>query len=124
MSSILGLTSLLLAQSSGGQAAAPTDLNFVFLIGFMVVFFWLFIIGPQRREAAEKQKLLSSLKKNDKVLTTGGFYGTITNLKDDEVTLRIDDRNKVTMRVVKSAIAKVLGTEAGEPAPDEEGKKS
>lgn len=123
-----GLLLLLLAQDPGSPEQ-PADLNFLFLIGFMVLFFWLFIIGPQRREAQEKQKLLASLKKNDKVLTTGGFYGTITNIKDDEVTLRIDDRNKVTVRVVKSAIAKVLGTEAGgdqatEGGDDGSGKKS
>lgn len=115
---------LLLAQD-GGAAGQPTDLNFIFLIGFMVIFFWLFILGPQRREAQEKQKLLSSLKKNDKVLTTAGFYGKIVNIKDDEVTLLVDDQNKVKMRVLKSAVARVVGTEAGDSPPDESsaGKK-
>jgi preprotein translocase subunit YajC len=118
--------SLLLLLSQGtGAPEGPADLNFLFLIGFMVIFFWLFIIGPQRREAQEKQKLLAGLKKNDRVLTAGGFYGTIMNIKDDEVTLRVDDQNKVKLRVVKSSVAKVLGTEA-EGAPDESsaGKKS
>lgn len=114
---------LLLAQDGG--AGAPTDLNFIFLIGFMVLFFWLFILGPQRREAQEKQKLLASLKKNDKVLTTAGFYGKIVNIKDDEVTLLVDDQNKVKLRVLKSAVARVVGTDAGDQAPDESssGKK-
>lgn len=119
MSFLPGPSALLVLAQDPGAGTAPPDLNFVFLIGFMVLFFWLFILGPQRKEAQEKQKLLAGLKKNDRVLTSAGFYGTITHIKDDEVTLRVDDQNKVKLRVVKTAIAKVVGTEAGDQPPDE-----
>lgn len=105
----------LLAQ---GQAAPPDPLGgliFPLLLG--VAFVYFFIIRPQKREQDEKQKLLASIKKNDRVITTGGMYGTIVNIKEDEVTLRVDDQAKVKVRFAKSSIARVLGTEAAEEKP-------
>jgi len=75
------------------------------VMGFAFIYF--FLIRPQKREQDEKQRLLDSLKKNDKVVTTSGIFGTIVNLKDNEVTLRIDDQAKVKIRMLKSAIARV-----------------
>ncbi|MCO5172013.1 MAG: preprotein translocase subunit YajC [Planctomycetes bacterium] len=112
----------LLAQ---GQAPPPDPLGglvFPLLLGIAFVYF--FIIRPQKREADEKQKLLASIKKNDRVLTTGGMYGTIVNIKEDEVTLRVDDQAKVKVRFAKSAIARVLGTEAEEKPASDNDKKS
>lgn len=105
------------------QPGSPWDFLFPLLLG--VAFVYFFIIRPQKREQDEKQKLLSSLKKNDRVLTTGGMYGTIVNIKEDEVTLRVDDQAKVKIRFAKSAIARVLGTEAeGTPTSSDTEKKS
>lgn len=105
------------------QPGSPWDLLFPLLLG--VAFVYFFIIRPQKREQDEKQKLLASLKKNDRVLTTGGMYGTIVNIKEDEVTLRVDDQAKVKVRFAKSAIARVLGTEAeGATSSTDSEKKS
>lgn len=94
-------------------------LLFPLLLG--VAFVYFLIIRPQKREQDEKLKLLTSLKKNDRVLTTGGMYGTIVNIKEDEVTLRVDDQAKVKIRFAKSAIAKVVGTDgSGDDKPSSE----
>lgn len=115
------LTDALLAQAPPAQPGSPWDFLFPLLLG--VAFVYFFIIRPQKREQDEKQKLLASLKKNDRVLTTGGMYGTIVNIKEDEVTLRVDDQAKVKVRFAKSAIARVLGTEAeGAPSSDTDKK--
>lgn len=114
-------THLILAQN-GPQAFNIGDILFPLLLG--VAFVYFFIIKPQKREQDEKQKLLASLKKNDRVLTQGGMYGTIVNIKEDEVTLRVDDQAKVKVRFAKSAIARVLGTEAEEKPSSDSDKKS
>lgn len=95
-----------------GAQQEPMDLSFVFTLVLVFVFFYFFLIRPQKREAEEKQKLLDALKKNDRVVTTGGILGTIVNLKDNEVTLRVDDQNKVKIRCVRSAIARVVTPES------------
>jgi len=56
------------------------------------------------------------------VVTTTGMFGTIVNLKDDEVTLRVDDQAKVKIRFLRSAIARKVEGEA--PKPVDEAKKS
>jgi preprotein translocase subunit YajC len=110
----------LLAQAPPAQPGeGPMGLLFPLLLG--VAFVYFLINRPQKREQDEKLKLLTSLKKNDRVLTTGGMYGTIVNIKEDEVTLRVDDQAKVKIRFAKSAIAKVVGTDgSGDDKPSSE----
>jgi preprotein translocase subunit YajC len=128
LNSLLILSSLLLAQDALPPGPRPggggMDIIFPLLLG--VAFVYFFIIRPQKREQEEKQQLLSALKKNDRVVTTGGMFGTIVNIKEDEVTLRVDDQAKVKIRFAKAAIAKVVGTDAeGEkPSSDNSEKKS
>jgi preprotein translocase subunit YajC len=93
--------------------------NFIFLLVFMFAFIWLFIIRPQKREQDEKQTMLSALKKNDRVVTTGGMFGTIVNIKDDEVTLRIDDQAKVKVRYLKSAVSRLAASEQAKPSGED-----
>ncbi len=93
--------------------------NFIFLLVFMFAFIWLFIIRPQKREQDEKQTMMSALKKNDRVVTTGGMFGTIVNIKDDEVTLRIDDQAKVKVRYLKSAISRLADAEQAKPSGED-----
>jgi len=116
----------LLAQDRPAQPGeGPMGLLFPLLLG--VAFVYFLIIRPQKREQDEKQKLFAALKKNDRVLTTGGMYGTIVNIKEDEVTLRVDDQAKVKIRFAKSAIAKVVGTDGSgddKPSSDTTEKKN
>ncbi len=79
-------------------------LNLLPIILIFVIFYFL-LIRPQKKAQDEHKKMLSQLKKNDEVTTAGGVYGTIVNVKDDTVTLRIDDN--VKMEVLKSAISVV-----------------
>ena len=127
MNSLHIALTLLLAQDAVPPGPQPQDpLGIVFQLLLGVAFVYFFIIRPQKREQEEKQQLLSALKKNDRVVTTGGMFGTIVNIKEDEVTLRVDDQAKVKIRFSKAAIAKVVGTDAeGEkPSSDNTEKKS
>jgi len=70
---------------------------------FMFIFFYFFIIRPQKTKEKEHQKMLDSLNKNDAVITSGGIHGTIVNVKDKTVILRIDEN--VKMEIEKSFIS-------------------
>ncbi len=84
---------------------APNALINLMPIVLIFVIFYVLLIRPQKKAQEEHKKLLAQLKKNDEVTTTGGIYGTIVNVKDDTVTLRVDDNVKID--VLKSAISTV-----------------
>jgi preprotein translocase subunit YajC len=65
-----------------------------FIIMFAVFYFLL--IRPQQRKAKVRNSMLSSLKKGDKVVTIGGLHGTITDITDDIIVLRVNDATKLT----------------------------
>lgn len=102
------------AASQGGGL-----MQLVFMIGFMFFIFYFIVIRPQRQRERERVEMLSKIKKNDHVLTTGGVYGIVMNVKDDEVTLRIDDSNNVRVRFARSAVVGVVGPK-GKEKEDEE----
>ncbi|MEW6026134.1 MAG: preprotein translocase subunit YajC [Planctomycetota bacterium] len=76
------------------------------IIPFALMFLLLYvlIIRPQRKKEQERLNMIQNVKKNDYVLTTGGIYGTVLGVKDNEVTLKIDDSNNTRIKLAKSAI--------------------
>jgi len=87
---------VLVAQGAGGIMA------FLPLLVIMVIFYVLLILPAQRRQKKTAQ-MLGALKNGDKVVTSGGIYGTIVGLEGDTVQLRIADQVKVKMS--RSAVA-------------------
>ena len=75
------------------QASNPI-INLFPLILIFVIFYFL-LIRPQKAREKEHQKMLSNLNKNDEVVTSSGIHGTIVNVKDKTVILRIDDNVKI-----------------------------
>lgn len=75
----------------------------------LVVFgvFWFFLIRPQKKQQQTRQTMLNELKKGDKIITIGGIYGTITEIGENKLTIRIAD--KVEIKAEKFAVDKVLG---------------
>ncbi len=82
-------------------------LNFIPLIFIFIVFYFL-ILRPQQKKQKEHQKMVMGLKKNDEVVTSGGFYGTIVNIKEKSVVLRIDENAKI--EIEKNSIAYIRKT--------------
>jgi preprotein translocase subunit YajC len=74
-------------------------------IVFIFVIFYFLLIRPQKRAQDEHKKMIASLKKNDEVVTSGGIHGTIVNVKEAAVTLKVDDNVKIDIE--KSCIARV-----------------
>ena len=77
------------------------------LLVLMVVMLFVLFRGPRKKQQ-EHKKMVQSLKKNDKVRTIGGIIGTIVDIKDDDITLKIDESNNTKMHVASSAIGKNL----------------
>ncbi len=86
-------------QQSAGMMAS----FFPFILIFVVFYFLL--IRPQQKQRKEHEKMLKTLAKNDEVVTNGGIHGTIVNVKDTTVVLRIDDNAK--LEIEKSAVAQI-----------------
>ena len=88
-------------------AAGPAGSGFewVFLIGFLVIFY-LMIWRPQAKRAKEHKNLLGGLQKGDQVVTSGGISGKVTKVTDDFVVVEISDN--VELKFQKQAIAATL----------------
>ncbi len=75
---------------------------------FIFVIFYFMLIMPQRKQQKEHRNLLANLKKNDEVVTASGIHGTIVNVKDTTVILRVDENVKIEME--KNSIAALKNT--------------
>jgi preprotein translocase subunit YajC len=95
-----------LAYAMGSQAAGSGQggqiMAFLPLILLFVVFYFL-LIRPQQKRAKTHKSFMENLKKGDRVVTSGGLYGTITGVTDDAVTIEIAE--KVRVKILKSAVA-------------------
>jgi preprotein translocase subunit YajC len=107
-SPILDMLHVFLAQAqSAAPAGGPTS-----GIGFFVPFIFIFIImyfvmfRPQKKRQEQQQKLMTSLKTGDRVVTSAGIHGLISNVKDTTVIVKVADNVKIEME--KSAITTVL----------------
>ena len=94
----------LLASPQGGEGGSP----FMMFVPIIMVFivFYLLMIRPQQKKQRQHQNLLSQLRKGDRVVTNGGIFGIIADVKEHVVVLRITEEVKI--EVAKSAIATVI----------------
>lgn len=81
-------------------------LTIIMLLGVVLLF--VFMFGGQRKEKKRRQAMLAAMKKGDRVQTVGGILGTITEMKDDEVTLKVDENSNTRMRFSRNAVQSVL----------------
>jgi preprotein translocase subunit YajC len=95
--------SSLFSSSFFAQAAAPAGpqqgggIPGVMIIGYLLLFaaMYFFMIAPQRKKQKAHEKMLSALQSGDEIITNGGIYGVITNVKDDRFVVRIADNTKI-----------------------------
>ena len=100
------MTALTIFLLQGGQAqgAGASGMTFWLMIILMFVIMWLFMIRPQRKQQKELEKFRSELKRGDKVVTAGGIYGTVDEIKDKSVLIKVD--GDVKLRVDKNSIVR------------------
>jgi preprotein translocase subunit YajC len=102
------------AAPKGNQGSATPML--IALALFFGVFYFVLMRG-NRKQQRERKALIDNLSKNDRVLTIGGILGTVTAVKDHEVTVKVDESNNTKMTFLKTAIQKVV-TESDPVASD------
>jgi preprotein translocase subunit YajC len=90
----------------------------IYLVAMLALIYFV-LIRPQNKQRKEQAQLLSSLKKGDKVVTIGGLHGSIVDLSEQRVTLKISDTTRVVFE--RSAIKSKI-SETGEAVHDSEKK--
>ncbi|RLS47388.1 MAG: preprotein translocase subunit YajC [Planctomycetota bacterium] len=99
------------AATDAAATAAPSTsggsgfmIMMVVLLGAMILFSFV----NARREKKKRSDLLGNIKKHDKVLTIGGIVGTVVELKDDALILKVDETSNTRITFTKSSISQVL----------------
>jgi preprotein translocase subunit YajC len=98
---------LMAAPPAGAEVNGPASLfsTFVPIILIFVILYFL-MIRPQNKKRKETEKMLAALKKGDRIVTIGGLYGTVQNVKDTTVIIKADDN--VKLEFLRSAISSVI----------------
>jgi preprotein translocase subunit YajC len=92
------------------DGAGPSPFSMLLpLLGMLAIFYFL-LIRPQQKRQKEMQKMISAIKKGDKVVTASGLIGSVAGLRDDIVIVKLADNVKVEM--LKNAITAVTGHDA------------
>jgi preprotein translocase subunit YajC len=107
MSFFISELPLVLAQAQDGGGSAWVLFGYMAMFAFIVYFI---MIRPQRQQEQKRRTMIDAMKKNDKVLTTGGIYGTVISVdpSQDRVVLRVDDEKGVKVSFARSSVARVL----------------
>ena len=92
----------ILDAAPAAQTASGWSTWLMLILIFVVM--WFFMIRPQRKQQKELQKFRDGLKKGDKVVTAGGIFGTVVEIKDSTLLLEVD--KDVKIRVSKASVSK------------------
>jgi preprotein translocase subunit YajC len=93
---------LMAPQGEGG----PGLMSNLILFGSIILIFYFMIIRPQQKRAKDRQKMLDAVKKGDKIITSGGMYGTVAGLDEKTVLVQIADNVKV--KIDRGSIATIV----------------
>ena len=94
----------ILQAAPAGQAPAGGGWSLWLMLALMFVVMWFFMIRPQRKQQKELEKFRNALKRGDKVVTIGGIYGTVDEIKDKSVLIKVD--GEIKLRVDKNSLVK------------------
>ena len=108
------MTELMLLMASPTEGSSPNPFLVFVPYLLILVIFYMMLIRPQQKRAAEHRKFLDSLKKGDAVVTDSGVFGTIASLHDEAVVLKVDDNVKI--RILKAKLSGRAHEVAPEPA--------
>jgi preprotein translocase subunit YajC len=99
-------------QDAGSSSLFMSFLPFVLIIGI----FYFLILRPQNKKRKETEKMLSALKKGDRVVTIGGLHGTVQNVKETTVIIKVDEN--VKLEFLRSAVSSVVTASKDEKIED------
>lgn len=99
---------LILAMAPQGEGGGGSMISTLIMFGAIFAIFYFMIIRPQQKKAKQREALLSSLKKGDKIITGSGIHGTVAGL--DEATVLVDVGNNIKIKMERSAIGQVVSS--------------
>jgi preprotein translocase subunit YajC len=99
---------------AGGGGGSSQLMPTLIMFGAMFAIFYFLMIRPQQKQRQERDRMLAAIKRGDKVVTTSGMFGTVTNLTDKTVTLRVADQVKLEFE--RSAIGRVVEVQGDKDA--------
>lgn len=92
------------APAAGQQAPQGAGWSMWLMLALIFVVMWFFMIRPQRKQQKELEKFRNALKKGDKVVTVGGIYGTVDEIREKVVIIKVDSETK--LKVDKNSLVK------------------
>lgn len=98
------ITFLQAAGTETGTTAQGSGWSMGIMLILIIVVMWFFMIRPQRKQQKELQKFREGLQKGDKVVTIGGIYGTVVEVKEKTLLLEVDSNVKI--KVDKNSVVK------------------
>jgi len=102
--------SLFVAQTQGQAQGSPWTMTI--FMGLMFAAMYFLMIAPQRKKQKQHEKMLAALGSGDEIVTSGGIYGTITNVKEDRFVVRIADNTKIEVgKSFVTGLVKKVGEE-------------
>ncbi len=105
------LSFLAMANPSGGGSAQGSGLLTIIMFGSVAAIFWFMILRPQKQQQDRRKTMLEALKRGDRIITSGGLFATVRDVKNDRVVVTIGDNVKI--EVAKHAVTAVLDPEEG-----------
>ncbi len=120
MNMFMKLPLLLVSPEGAGAGQSGGLMTFAPLL-IMILIFYFLIMRPQSKKQKETKAMLAAVKKGDKVTTIGGIRGTVDNVKDDIVTVRVDGNTKIDF--IKSAVSAVVNPSTEVEVKDKKDKK-
>jgi len=92
--------------SPSGTEGSPSMITSFIPILLIFVIFYFLLIRPQQKKQKQHQAMVASLRKGDRIVTNGGIYGTVVDVKEHVIVLRISEDVKIEL--VKNAVATVI----------------
>ncbi|MDR3275801.1 MAG: preprotein translocase subunit YajC [Treponema sp.] len=106
MNSLYLLSSNPEAAAGEGAATGGSLLTTIIPFALVIGIFYFLIIRPQNKKQKDTQRMLSAIKKGDKIVTIGGIHGTIYTVRDDSVIVKVDDGTKIEFS--RSAVSSIV----------------
>lgn len=113
-SEIMPLSGTMLVLAAGEAPPGGGLWSMLPMLGGMFLLMYFILMRPEAQKRKKRQAMLNQLKKNDRIVTTGGVVGTIVDVRDEEIGLKIDENNNVKIRVHRWAVHEVLTESAGD----------
>ena len=102
---------MLIATAHAQTGGAPAAFDFVSLMPLVLIFvvFYFLLIRPQQKKMKQHREMIASLKRGDKVLTSGGIIGTIVKVEEEEGVLLVEIAKDVRVRIARGTVSDLVG---------------